>query len=144
MDEDKSKKTDLDIASEFDRLFDEIPEPNTDGEVRAYLEETGYDVEKLKTEGVAICQRANRAQEDGFKAHQPQKNYHIENWSALNLIGGAERLADADHNHLITAIKRTCVVCTLYDQACEKICKDCPLADLVRQLAVSVETAAEK
>ena len=28
MDEDKSKRTDLDIASEFDRLFDEVPEPD--------------------------------------------------------------------------------------------------------------------
>jgi hypothetical protein len=54
MDEDKSKRTDLDIASEFDRLFDEIPEPGSDEEVRAYLEEVGYDVEKLKAEGVAF------------------------------------------------------------------------------------------
>ena len=54
MDEDKSKRTDLDIASEFDRLFDEIPEPDSDEEVRVYLEEAGYDVEKLKAEGVAF------------------------------------------------------------------------------------------
>ena len=54
MDEDKSKRTDLEIASEFDHLFDEIPEPDTDEEVRAFLEESGYDVEKLKAEGVAF------------------------------------------------------------------------------------------
>lgn len=54
MDEDKSKKTDLDIASEFDRLFDEIPEPDSNEEVKAFLEEAGYDVERLKTEGVAF------------------------------------------------------------------------------------------
>lgn len=54
MDEDKSKKTDLEIASEFDRLFDEIPEPDSDEDVRIFLEEAGYNVEKLKTEGVAF------------------------------------------------------------------------------------------
>lgn len=54
MDEDKSKRTDLDIASEFDRLFDELSEPGSDEEVRAYLEEIGYDVEKLKAEGAAF------------------------------------------------------------------------------------------
>lgn len=54
MDEDKSKRTDLDIASEFDRLFDEIPGPDSDEEVRTYLEEAGYDIEKLKAEGVAF------------------------------------------------------------------------------------------
>lgn len=54
MDEDKSKRTDLDIASEFDRLFDGIPEPETDEEVGAFLEETGYDVEKLSSEGAAF------------------------------------------------------------------------------------------
>lgn len=54
MDEDKSKRTDLDIASEFDRLFDEIPEPDTDEEVRAFLEGAGYDVDKLKTDGMAF------------------------------------------------------------------------------------------
>lgn len=54
MDEDKSKRTDLDIASEFDRLFDEIPEPDTDEEVKAFLEGAGYDVDKLKADGVAF------------------------------------------------------------------------------------------
>lgn len=54
MDEGKSKRTDLDIASEFDRLFNEIPEPVSDEEVRAYLEEAGYSVEKLKAEGAAF------------------------------------------------------------------------------------------
>lgn len=54
MDEDKSKKTDLEIASEFDHLFDEIPEPDSDEDVRIFLEEAGYDMEKLKTEGTAF------------------------------------------------------------------------------------------
>ena len=54
MDEHKSKRTDLDIASEFDHLFGEIPEPVTDEEIKAFLEESGYDVEKLKAEGAAF------------------------------------------------------------------------------------------
>lgn len=54
MDENKSKRTDLDIASEFDRLFDEVPEPVTDEEIKAFLEEAGYDVEKLKADGAAF------------------------------------------------------------------------------------------
>jgi len=52
MDENKSQRTDLDIANEFDRLFDDIPEPETDEEVRAYLVEAGYDPEALKAQGV--------------------------------------------------------------------------------------------
>ncbi len=51
MNDNKSKRTDVDIASEFDRLFDEIPEPNTEEEIRAFLEEANYDIEKLKTAG---------------------------------------------------------------------------------------------
>lgn len=54
MDEDRSKRTDLDIASEFDRLFDEIPEPYSQEDIWAYLLEAGYDLEKLKAEGVAF------------------------------------------------------------------------------------------
>lgn len=54
MDENKSKRTDLDIASEFDHLFDEVPEPITDEEIKTFLEETGYDVEKLKVDGAAF------------------------------------------------------------------------------------------
>lgn len=51
MNEDKSKRTDLDIASEFDHLFNAVPEPDSDEEVKAFLEEAGYDGEKLKTDG---------------------------------------------------------------------------------------------
>ncbi len=54
MDENKSKRTDLDIASEFDRLFDEVPEPVTDEEIKTFLEEAGYNVEKLKADGAAF------------------------------------------------------------------------------------------
>jgi hypothetical protein len=54
MDENKSKRTDLDIASEFDRLFNQVPEPVTDAEIKTFLEETGYDVEKLKADGAAF------------------------------------------------------------------------------------------
>lgn len=54
MDENRSKRTDLEIASEFDCLFDEIPEPNSLEDVRAYLSEAGYDIEKLKADGVAF------------------------------------------------------------------------------------------
>jgi hypothetical protein len=54
MDKDKSKRTDLEIASEFDHLFDEIPEPETDEEVRVFLEEAGYNVEKMRADGVAF------------------------------------------------------------------------------------------
>jgi hypothetical protein len=54
MNDNKSKRTDIDIASEFDRLFDEIPEPKTEEEIRAFLEEADYDVEKLKTAGAVF------------------------------------------------------------------------------------------
>ncbi|WKZ45872.1 MAG: hypothetical protein QY302_08765 [Anaerolineales bacterium] len=51
MDENKSKRTDLEIANEFDRLFDEIPEPETDEEIWEFLVESGYDPESLKNQG---------------------------------------------------------------------------------------------
>jgi len=51
MDENKSKRSDLDIANEFDRLFNEIPEPETDEEIREFLVESGYDPEALKAQG---------------------------------------------------------------------------------------------
>lgn len=54
MDKNRSKRTDLDVASEFDLLFDEIPTPDSDEDVRAYLLESGYDVEKLKADGMAF------------------------------------------------------------------------------------------
>lgn len=54
MDENKCKRTDLDIASAFDRLFNEVPEPNTDEEVRTFLEKAGYDMEKLRSEGMSF------------------------------------------------------------------------------------------
>lgn len=54
MDENRSKRTDLEIANEFDRLFNEIPEPETDEEVRALLVEAGYDFEILKTQGAEL------------------------------------------------------------------------------------------
>lgn len=52
MDENKSKRTDLEIANDFDRLFDEIPEPETDEEIRALLIEAGYNLETLRTQGI--------------------------------------------------------------------------------------------
>ena len=51
MEENKSKRTDRDIAEEFDRLFDEIPEPDTDEGIEDYLIEAGYDPEILKARG---------------------------------------------------------------------------------------------
>ncbi len=51
MEENKSKKTDVEIAKDFDQLFDEIPEPETNEEITAYLIEAGYDPEVLKAQG---------------------------------------------------------------------------------------------
>lgn len=51
MDENKSKRTDLEIANEFDRLFDEIPEPETDEEIWEIVVDAGYDFETLRTQG---------------------------------------------------------------------------------------------
>jgi len=54
MDEGRSKRTDLDIAQDFDRLFNEIPEPVSLLDVQAYLSDAGYDFGKLKAEGLAF------------------------------------------------------------------------------------------
>ena len=55
MEKNKSYRTDSDIAFEFDHLFAEIPEPSSQEDVRAYLLEADYDVEKLKAEGEAFA-----------------------------------------------------------------------------------------
>ena len=52
MDKSKPHKTDEEIVREFDRLFIEIPEPSTDEEIKNYLNDTGYDLEDLKTKGL--------------------------------------------------------------------------------------------
>ena len=51
MEPNKSKKTDLEIASDFDSLFNEIPEPQTDEEIQAFLADAGYDIQVLKVRG---------------------------------------------------------------------------------------------
>jgi hypothetical protein len=51
MEENKAKRSDVEIAKDFEQLFDEIPEPETDEEVTAYLIEAGYDPEVLKVQG---------------------------------------------------------------------------------------------
>ena len=51
MEENKAKRTDVEIAKDFEQLFDEIPEPETNEEVTAYLIEAGYDPEVLKAQG---------------------------------------------------------------------------------------------
>jgi len=40
------------IAQDFDDLFDQIPEPETDDEIKADLEDAGYDVDELKENGM--------------------------------------------------------------------------------------------
>ena len=51
MDKNRPHKTDEDIVREFDHLFEEIPEPNTDEEIENYLIDAGYDIEDLKVKG---------------------------------------------------------------------------------------------
>ena len=51
MEENKAKRTDVEIAKDFEQLFDEIPEPETNEEVSAYLIEAGFDPEVLKAQG---------------------------------------------------------------------------------------------
>jgi hypothetical protein len=51
MEPNKSKKTDLEVASDFDSLFNEIPEPQTDEEIQAFLADAGYDIQTLRAKG---------------------------------------------------------------------------------------------
>jgi hypothetical protein len=50
----KLQKNDSEISSEFDSLFSEIPEPTSDEDISNYLLEAGYDIVKLKTEGLSF------------------------------------------------------------------------------------------
>ncbi|MBN1454314.1 MAG: hypothetical protein JW963_25075 [Anaerolineales bacterium] len=52
MDKNKPHKADEDIVREFDRLFDEIPEPSTDEEIENYLIDSGYNIDDLKVKGL--------------------------------------------------------------------------------------------
>jgi hypothetical protein len=98
MNDNKSKRTDIDIASEFDRLFEEVPEPSTDEEVRTFLEEAGYDVEKLKNAGTRFV-----------------KDLIASNWRFANLqdmhdaskeINAIPLRKEWNHNQITTAIKK--------------------------------------
>jgi len=51
MEPNKSKKTDLEIASAFDSLFNETPEPETDEEIQVFLADAGYDIQTLGARG---------------------------------------------------------------------------------------------
>jgi arsenate reductase-like glutaredoxin family protein len=51
MNPNRSKRTDPEITTDFDNLFDLTPEPETDEEIREFLQESGYDVEALKVRG---------------------------------------------------------------------------------------------
>jgi hypothetical protein len=102
MDEDKSKRTDLDIASEFDRLFDEIPEPDTDEEVRTFLEAAGYDVEKLKADGMAFVNnlfasnwRFANLRDDHQAAAEINKVRVRKEWNRSQLTAAIEKLSAA-------------------------------------------------
>lgn len=51
MDKNKSPKNDKDIAREFERLFNTIPEPTTDDEIFETLQDYGYDPKELRIKG---------------------------------------------------------------------------------------------
>ena len=51
MEPNKPKKADLEIASDFDSLFNEILEPQTDEEIQAFLADAGYDIQVLRARG---------------------------------------------------------------------------------------------
>jgi len=55
MDKNRPHKTDEDIIREIDRLFEEIPEPSTDEEIKNYLIDAGYNPEDLKTKGLEFA-----------------------------------------------------------------------------------------
>ncbi len=102
MDENKSKRTDLDISDDFDRLFNEIQEPHTDDEVRAYLLETGYDFEKLKAEGRAFVNdlmAGNWRFVDSNKVDEAAREIEAvpvrKGWNRLQLTTAIEKLSAA-------------------------------------------------
>jgi hypothetical protein len=45
------------IAHDFDDLFDQIHEPETDEEIKEFLEEAGYDVDELKATGTKLINK---------------------------------------------------------------------------------------
>jgi hypothetical protein len=52
MEKNRPQKTDEEIVREFDRLFDEVPEPDTNEEIKEILVDAGYDPKTLKIKGV--------------------------------------------------------------------------------------------
>jgi hypothetical protein len=54
VDDNRAKRTDLEIANAFDVLFDETPAPESNEEIQAFLAEAVYDLEILRAQGVEL------------------------------------------------------------------------------------------
>lgn len=98
MKENNAKRTDLDIASDFDALFNQIPEPTSEQEISDYLVEAGYDVDKLKANGKSFVDNLIA---NNWRFRRPQVIQ--EEAKIINAIPLRENLG---HEQLVAAIKR--------------------------------------
>jgi hypothetical protein len=98
MKENNTKRTDLDIASDFDALFTDISEPASDQEISDYLMEAGYDMDKLKANGKILI---DNLLTNNWRFRNPQVIH--EAVKKINAIPLRENLG---HEQLIAAIKQ--------------------------------------
>lgn len=98
MKENNAKRTDLDIASDFDALFNQIPEPTSEQEISDYLVEAGYDVDKLKANGKSFV---DNLMANNWRFRDPQVIQEAA--KKINAIPLRENLG---HEQLVATIKR--------------------------------------
>ena len=98
MDKNKSYKTDEEIVREFNQLFEKIPEPSSDEEIKNYLNNAGYNLDDLKTKGLEF---ANNLMANNWRFITPEE---LDNVSAkINNIPIGEGW---DRTQLLRAIQK--------------------------------------
>ena len=98
MDKNKSYKTDEEIVREFNQLFEKIPEPSSDEEIKNYLNNAGYNLDDLKTKGLEF---ANNLMANNWRFITPEE---LDNVSAkINKIPIREGW---DRTQLLRAIQK--------------------------------------
>lgn len=102
MKQNKAKRTDIEIVKNFDQLFDEIPEPETNEEITTYLIEAGYDLKMLRAQGtefvanlIANNWRFASSEESDEIAAQINKIPLRKDWHRIQLKNAIEKVSKA-------------------------------------------------
>jgi hypothetical protein len=102
MDKNKSLKTDEEIVGEFDRLFDEIPEPDTNEEIEEVLVDASYDLMTLRAKGLEFVNNliANNwrfvtSEEIDEEAKRVNETPFRDSWGRNRLLEAIQKVLEA-------------------------------------------------